>query len=84
MTASEKIVKFGDYNREQHPGDASTETDIYTGLISALKVIKQHTNGNQVEVSIETHNVMEGVWKRKQIAQQIDFNVKITVNEDTL
>jgi len=83
MTAAEKIVKFGEFNRDHKPDATPVETDIYTGLISALKLIKQHANGSQVEVSIETHNVMEGVWKKRLIAQQIEFNVKITVNEET-
>jgi hypothetical protein len=33
-----------------------------------------------VEFSMETHNINEGNWKKKLVAQQIELKVKITVD----
>jgi hypothetical protein len=82
MTAAEKIVQFGDFSRAEQP-EETLVPDIYAGLVSALKLIKQHTNGHQVEVSMETHNIQGGTWKKRLVAQQIEFNVKITIKEET-
>ena len=81
MTAAEKIVQFGEFSREEQP-EPNMAPDIYAGLVSALKLIKQHTNGHQVEVSMETHNILGGGWKKRLVAQQIEFNVKITIKEE--
>ena len=81
MTTAEKIVKFGDFSREE-TAQETLVPDIYAGLVSALKLIKQHTNGHQVEVSMETHNLLGGGWKKRLVAQQIEFNVKITIKEE--
>jgi hypothetical protein len=77
MEAKSKIITL-DPEREIMP----CEPDIYAGLVSALKLIKQHTNGHLVEVSMETHKIFSGGWKRRLVAQQIEFNVKITVEKE--
>ena len=56
------------------------EPDIYAGLMAAVKEIKKSANGNLVEVSLETHNIMQGTWNKRLAAQQIELKVKITVD----
>jgi hypothetical protein len=50
--------------------------------LGAADFITQRTNGHQVEVSMETHKIFGGGWKRRLVPQQIEFNVKITVEKE--
>lgn len=75
MEATTKIITL-DPEREIMP----CEPDIYAGLMAAVKEIRKNANGNLVEVSMETHNIMHGNWNRKVVAQQIELKVKIMVD----
>jgi len=77
MEAKSKIITLDPEREISH-----AEPDVYAALVSALKLIKQHTNGHLVEVSMETHKIFSGGWKRRLVAQQIEFNVKITVEKE--
>lgn len=75
MEATKSIIRLDPEREISHD-----EPDLYAGLVSALKLIRQHTNGHLVEVSMETQNISEGTWKKRVVAQKIEFKVEITVN----
>lgn len=78
--AAEKTVRFGEFSRDPEQPVDTTPPSIYSACLGAADLIKQYTNGHLVEISMDTHNIERGVWKKRTVAQQIEFKVKITID----
>jgi hypothetical protein len=54
--------------------------DIYQGMLAAATLIKKHTNGHLVNISIDTEDVLKGFWNKYTVKQKVTFKVEITID----